>query len=446
MSPLIKPNYLLQSELDYELRIRGVVCKKDAIAKRKILLKLLSKPEVGIIPDPEYDYDNEVQVINSTLDSIKLLITDFSGPDSDSGYKRIITRLIHIEGRISRLVIPEPDIGGAVENFRNEASASCIELEAELDEKVIRPESEPVLGNTQEPVRLMSQSFASQPPIATSTCKNNIHKWGLKFDGSTRSSVNAFLLRVEELSEARGVSEKELFHSAIEFFEADALVWFRSIKSTVSDWKGLVTLLKRDFLPPDFDELLWTEIKSRQQGRNEPITIYAARMEQLFSRLERPPLEATKVKIIKKNLLPQYLTSLALIDVSDVPHLVSLCRRIDEATSTFKTSKISSIEADLAYVEGTPISSHTNNRERGNARYSFNNQRKDVKNSFDPESREKSQTNNRSATLTACWNCSKQGHKHNQCRQRRKRFCYKCGMPEQTVQTCPKCSKNGTGV
>jgi hypothetical protein len=56
----------------------------------------------------------------------------------------------------------------------------------------------------------------------------------------------------------------------------------------LSDWDEVVQLLKQEFLPPDFDELLWDEIKGRLQGKSESITIYVAVMETLFARLSRP--------------------------------------------------------------------------------------------------------------------------------------------------------------
>lgn len=122
--------------------------------------------------------------------------------------------------------------------------------------------------------------------------------------------MKAFLERVEELSQSRKIDKNELFASAVDLFSSKALVWFRSIKNLVNDWNSLVTLLKREFLPSDYDDQLWDEILLQTQRRNESVTIYIAVMEALFNRLSELPSEAKRVKYIKKNVLPQYVTQL----------------------------------------------------------------------------------------------------------------------------------------
>ncbi|KAJ3661614.1 hypothetical protein Zmor_006002 [Zophobas morio] len=143
-------------------------------------------------------------------------------------------------------------------------------------------------------------------------------------------SVYQFLERVEELAKARHASKIDLYASAIALFEDKALLWFRSVRSRISDWDALITALKQEFLPPDYDDILWDEIKARVQGKSETITIFVAVMETLFSRLTRPPVETTKVKVIRKNLLPHYLMHLSLVDVKTVQELLVQCKKIEE--------------------------------------------------------------------------------------------------------------------
>lgn len=41
-----------------------------------------------------------------------------------------------------------------------------------------------------------------------------------------------------------------------------------------------------------------------------------------------------------------------------------------------------------------------------------------------------------------CWNCHKKGHFYSECRARKSKFCYRCGLSNVTVRTCTHCQKN----
>lgn len=92
----------------------------------------------------------------------------------------------------------------------------------------------------------------------------------------------------------------------------------------------LLFYLKVNFFP-DFDDEIWDDIKSRKQGRSEPTVIFIAVMETLFSRLSRPPVDSTKVKFIRRNLLPQYLSQLTLFETDRVEELVKCCEKLENA-------------------------------------------------------------------------------------------------------------------
>lgn len=108
-------------------------------------------------------------------------------------------------------------------------------------------------------------------------------------------------------------------------------MWYRSIKCLVSNWNSLLEQLKTDFFRGDIDEDIWDQIKLRKQKRNESIALYFAHVENLFQRLTRIPAEITKVSYIRKNLLPEYISQLALLDINTIEKLKELCRKIEEA-------------------------------------------------------------------------------------------------------------------
>lgn len=310
----MKPNHLLAEELNYELRIRGVVTTRDIAQRRKILARILDKERVCVIPweDSEYAFDTEVANINKTIDSVRAVISEFDGPETDSAFKRAKSRLIHLINRIQRI--------------KNESYATALELEAELYERVRTDES-----SLQSAVSVPAGSSQAQnvPVHIPNTRSVPVYKWGVHFDGNSRE-LNSFLERVNELAEARHVSKRELFSSAVDLFTGKALLWYRSVKATVTDWEGLVSLLKQEFLPTDFDDKLWDEIKARVQGRGKAVLMYIAVMETLFGRLNRLPCETTKVKYIRQNLLPNYYSQLALSKINTVNELTKLCKKLEE--------------------------------------------------------------------------------------------------------------------
>lgn len=70
-----------------------------------------------------------------------------------------------------------------------------------------------------------------------------------------------------------------LFHSASDLFIEKATFWYRQIKSSVYDWDSMI--LKKDFLNSDFDEEIFGQMKSRKQGRLEPVVLFIAYLEAL---------------------------------------------------------------------------------------------------------------------------------------------------------------------
>lgn len=420
----MKPVHLLSEELNYELRIRDIITTRDIPAKRKILTRALEKERFRPLQllDAAFNYESEKAAVDKTLESINSLIQEFEGPASDSLYKRIKSRLIHITGRVKRMPIPEGD--EAAKTYKDESYATCLEYEAILQERITV--EQPLLNLKTPTLEHNLQVIHTPVPVATKAIP--VYKWNVKFDGdSHNSSVVAFLERVNELAQARSVSKNDLFSSAVDLFSGKALIWYRSIRSTVADWDSLVSLLKHEFLPSDYDDRLWDEIKQRAQGRDEPVTLYIAVMETLFSRLARPPSEITRVKHIKQNLNPHYVKHLALSDIKTVVELNSLCKKLEEACA-FKnkyrpSSKpfINVIEPELAYLQSPSTSSSMP-------------QNTHFKSSKKNKAENKTTTHEKRNVV--CWNCNQPNHTYTHCTEKRKIFCYRCGKPNTKVSNC----------
>lgn len=451
MTDTFYPHHLLVNELDYELAIRNVVTSRTVNEKRKILHRLLARearPGDSIdLANYNFDFNNERDAINETLQSVTTVVIDFEGTASDSAFARTLSRLNHVTKRIQRIPAPvDDDLKAIVDEFKSESRATCLHLEAELYDK-LSPEadSRPSLDNR--------VSFASAVPVINVTPQVTpsrsipISEWNVKFTGDKRF-VYSFLERVSELARSRNVSDDELYTSAVEFFVGDAFIWFLSIKSSISCWNDLVYRLKHDFLPPNDEDELWEQIKRRKQKRNESITIFIAQLENLFRRLPRMPVESTKVRYIRQNLLPEYFNQLALYDINSVTELTVLCKKLEDA-AYIKSKNHPVLSVSDLYE---PSSSHSNQRKPFN---NLKNQNKSFK-KFSNKAKFSNDSNIESAPSTSvlpdnsnkvkkqvvCWNCNQPNHTYTNCLLKRRLFCFHCGKSDVKFPNCPDCSKN----
>ncbi|KAG8290977.1 hypothetical protein J6590_072085 [Homalodisca vitripennis] len=96
----------------------------------------------------------------------------------------------------------------------------------------------------------MYSPLGSHPKSSTAI---PVYKWNVKFDYESGQSVGAFLQRVEELRRARGISQQELFESAVDLFEGKYLTWYRSAINRVRSWEELCNEMRIVFQTPDYN-------------------------------------------------------------------------------------------------------------------------------------------------------------------------------------------------
>ncbi|KAG5870412.1 hypothetical protein JTB14_038161 [Gonioctena quinquepunctata] len=289
--------HLADYEHEYELIIRKVFSTRPLKDKRnilrKVLMKVSSEPRSQVVLNQfTTTYNNEYYEINQSVKSIRDTIEEF-------------------EGRVQDLNIPNDRLEECT-SFKTETYASCIQCEAELDEKLqVTSINESVLNQTSNIIDPLTQTNTR-----CSLDEEPTSSWGIKFNGKSKN-VFSFLEKYSEIAESRKVTvDDELFTSAIELFTNDAYYWYRSIKHSVTDWKTVVEKFKKDVLRSDIEDQLWEQIKHRYQRKNESVTLYVAHLETLFSRLSRPIPECSKIKHIRRGLLPEYISQLALVDIA----------------------------------------------------------------------------------------------------------------------------------
>lgn len=446
--------YLLKkTENQYELRIRGEPTTGSADDLRKRLTrcvregKPLSTEAVAAL-----DVGEELKICDEICTALESAVSEYEGDYTDLEGQRLSARMWHVHLRTARVPVGSANgedvrsheqllertkklcddanvkkASAAAEASRGKGIATQPVQHAPRTPVVSQPEPQPSASATQ-PLRSPSYHTKSVP----------VYKWGLTFDGQSQS-VSAFLQRVEELRRARGVTEPELFDSAVDLFTGPALTWYRSISGRISNWQQLCRDMELVFQHPDHDIYLQQEIFRRVQAETEPIDLFVAAMEGLYSRLSTNVTEDVRLKQIIHNLHPQLQDRLALFDVTSIDQLRTMGRkaeagRLRSSVTQAAAAGVEVLEPDLAY---TPPRRKFN---PNNARTT-------------PERKVYQATNVPDVT---CYNCHAKGHISRDCKERKETstnrlLCWRCNKVGHIQRDCrvrlnPTSPRSGNGA
>lgn len=446
-------NRLTKDELIYEVGVRGGSAGTDEgiDVLRGALRELLrsDQPMGGFKEEERVEIESELLVIESKLTLVQLAIQDIKKGGKETSPRRIKTLLYHLNNRIS-YIFPRCQGGDrkkGKEIYRNlkqlstlfsnsgegveyqspdicsMSSSSGPEVERQSLQGHRRPEVNVGIDqyeNCQDVNTFHRETRGNMRTDRNYEGRPQLHKWNITFSGSPSESVNAFIVRIEELAIARGVSEAGLLLGAVELFEGQALLWFRSVRNDISSWEELKVMLRSEFLPLDFEENLLQEIRNRKQGMTESVGTFIACMLGLYDRLSKEVGEEEKLSQIKRNLAPYYLEKLALQPVLSIKQLKSIGKELDlnkfriEQYEASKLNKVRSLEPDLAF----------------NKTFQFRASQKPLVQSIGIK-----------RESIKCWNCDQNGHRFSECKLSSKIFCHRCGYKNEITRNCPNCRR-----
>lgn len=246
-----------------------------------------------------------------------------------------------------------------------------------------------------------------------------INQWGISFSGEgTGTHLYDFLSQVSLFQRSEGVSDDEMVYSIVHLLAGRAKLWYISVCDQFEGWAQIVYAMKREFLPENYDFLLFTDINNRVQKENESFGEYMTHMLALFKCLSLPLDEGHRLFIVRKNLLPRYALAIAPLSLRNLSDLNAACRRIDNATSLTNRHAFS-----MPFSPERPEIFAVQQQQGASPHPPWRGQ---------------------STMRQTCWNCQATGHSHATCPHPKTGvFCYKCGLRGAITSRCGKCAGNG---
>ncbi|KAK3923856.1 Activity-regulated cytoskeleton associated protein 2 [Frankliniella fusca] len=379
-----------KAELFFELRLRGQNPNYKYTTRMEMVTSLRALLEAG--GEQEYEdlndatVANEILVIDLKAEEVNLALSAAEGGGVFENPRRIRTLLSHLNRRTNRLVpLAEGDDLRDVRRILKDLKDHVVKFRTMGEGSVYQASSVVVPAST-----VHSSHHSSSRHTESSSAKSrkskvkkssvsdsedsedelqrkfkqmlhvskslDVAKWNIKFSGSEGSSVLSFIEDVEDKARSLGISCNMIVPAAVELFEGPAKTWYRSIRKEVDgSWSELKHALRREFLPLDYYDILWEEIRARKQGPNESLGIYVANMTGLFQRMEvgRELKDEDKLSIMLKNLAPFYMEKLALTTVRSIRELKELGKVLEVSRQRIEVydgpkSKVKVMEPDFA--------------------------------------------------------------------------------------------------
>lgn len=294
---------------------------------------------------------------------------------------------------------------------------------------------------------------ASQhPPNYYNHLRTKIEKWQVFFSGEIGPkslSVSEFIRQVTILAKANRVSDEELLQQSYIFFAGEARKWYFTYWEKFLSWKHLVYYLTVAFENPNKDKAIEDEMRERKQRPNERFSTYLADMERLSQSLSQKMSQQQKLKLIFENTKLSYRRRLALFPINSINELSEYCYQFDALEpSLYAVSNtrphISSVHQvdteqlehlDLNDSDSEEINAISNSKSSNRNRYfKKDNRTQGPSTSASTNIQEEEDNHN----LVCCWNCRDMGHLAKNCQEPKRVYCYACGEPNVSKNTCPK--------
>ena len=237
----------------------------------------------------------------------------------------------------------------------------------------------------------------------------------IKFSGERSENVNTFIRELDKVSKLFYIDDIYKIQVLKELLSGPAALWIQANFANCQNLVLLVNALKENYKSYCSETQREIDLLQRSQAPGENISSFVACVKVINSRLEKPKSIEDCLRICLSNLHPQYL------DVLYEPEPTSFGELERRGAALEKKRAMKD-----AYHP--PPMRLLNDEEFGKV-CSPSNQRSEI-----------SLINVKGQKLS-CWNCLKDGHGFQNCREERRIFCYKCGKQNVYSPDC-KCQGN----
>lgn len=261
----------------------------------------------------------------------------------------------------------------------------------------------------------------NQPPTPLHGSSKPIDKWGLKFDGTSKTpSVEDFVFQVKTLQNYYQCPWSEVIASFHDLVSGPALVWLWNQRrlNNIRSWRELEEALVSQFhkFEDDFD--IQKKILDRRQQNQESFDDFCNVIMNLRNQQREPISEHNLVRIMKGNLKPAMAHLLFSSNINDLTHFMREGRRAENLLNSQKQFQGRYPIRQVNELDFNDVSSPEPSID------AIEKQRKLI-----------------------CWNCKVEGHTFMECKEERwRRFCYKCGLDDVVTPTCPVCREKNTNT
>lgn len=315
-----------------------------------------------------------------------------------------------------------------------------------------------------------------------------IRKWNLKFSGKIGEDSEEFLRRVQDGRRMTEMGDRELLACLPFFLEDVALLWYRNNQSSWNSYAQFERAWKARFTHPDYQRVLYDDIRKRTQHPNERVLDYLTRLKSMIDRVQPPLPVDQQIDLAVRNLIPRLhlrlsdtefqswaeLERVAVLreksysvvkeyappPTPDKTHFPGAAYRDDERpsrrpgrTTTTTVSRLD-LEEELDrlisetysgqedWIEMSHVATQPSRGRPKERQVRFEKTHRDLASRSPTPSRSPA-TSERSSSGTRadgrCYRCGEQGHYISSCKQARRVFCHGCGTRGIYRGECKKC-------
>lgn len=154
-----------------------------------------------------------------------------------------------------------------------------------------------------------------------------VYKWPFEYAGQANTILlGEFLNMVTTYAITEGVDETTLLRSIKHLLKGSALQWYTRCYMHLRDWNDFKLGIKREFLPPNYSEIVKQDLYLRFQEPNEPFAKFYRDLVAAFEIVEPPLPESEKLFILKSHLNADFTPIASAARATSVKELVAVCR------------------------------------------------------------------------------------------------------------------------